>query len=124
MVLSKKKIEAEVSAALIKFQRDLIGKGPQEAKTYIVKDMLITRFKGVLSVEEKHLVSHKVGKKLVKQMRQVLREMYSEEYEKIVEELTGCKVLSSHSDISTKTGERIEVFIIDKDLEKFIENNS
>lgn len=124
MVLSKKKIEAEVSAALIKFQRDLIGKGPQEAKTYIVKDMLITRFKGVLSVEEKHLVSHKVGKKLVKQMRQVLREMYSEEYEKIVEELTGCKVLSSHSDISTKTGERIEVFIIDKDLEKFLENNS
>jgi uncharacterized protein YbcI len=120
---TKKKLEADISAAFIKFQRDLIGRGPQEAKTYIVNDMLITRFKGVLTVEEKHLVSNNSGRKLVKQMRQVLREMYSEDYEKIVEDYTGCKVLSSHSDISTKTGERIEVFIVDKDLEKFLEAN-
>lgn len=120
---SKKKLEADISAAFIKFQRDLIGRGPQEAKTYIVNDMLITRFKGVLTVEEKHLVSNNTGRKLVKQMRQVLREMYSKDYEKIVENYSGCKVLSSHSDISTKTGERIEVFIVDKDLEKFLEAN-
>ncbi|WP_028392249.1 DUF2294 domain-containing protein [Bacillus cihuensis] len=114
---TKKKIEAEISSAFIKFQRDLIGRGPQEAKTYIINDMLITRFKGVLTVEEKHLVNRDSGKKLVKQMRELLREMYSEDYEKIVEQYTGCKVLSSHSDLSTKTGERIEVFIMDKDLE-------
>jgi uncharacterized protein YbcI len=121
MLNSKKKLEAEISAAFIKFQRDLIGRGPQEAKTYIINDMLITRFKGVLTVEEKHLVSRNSGKKLVKQMRSLLREMYSKDYEKIVEDHTGCKVLSSHSDISTKTGERIEVFIMDKDLEKYLE---
>ncbi|WP_043932577.1 DUF2294 domain-containing protein [Bacillus sp. EB01] len=115
---TKKKMEADISAAFIKFQRELIGRGPQEAKTYIVSDMVISRFKGVLTVEEKHLVACKAGKSLVKEMRQLLREMYSEEYEKIVEEFTGCKVLSSHSDISTKTGERIEVFILDRDLEK------
>ncbi|MFJ7830993.1 DUF2294 domain-containing protein [Peribacillus sp. NPDC097284] len=123
MLNQKKKIEAEISAAFIKFQRDLIGRGPQEVKTYIINDMLITRFKGVLTVEEKHLVSQDSGKKLVKKMRSLLREMYSQDYEKIVEDLTGCKVLSSHSDISTKTGERIEVFIVDKDLEKYLENN-
>ncbi|MGE7601555.1 DUF2294 domain-containing protein [Peribacillus sp. NPDC097675] len=122
MLNQKKKIEAEISAAFIKFQRDLIGRGPQEVKTYIINDMIITRFKGVLTVEEKHLVSQDSGKKLVKKMRSLLREMYSEEYEKIVEELTSCKVLSSHSDISTKTGERIEVFIVDKDLEKHLES--
>jgi uncharacterized protein YbcI len=122
MLISKKKLEAEISETFIKFQRDLIGRGPQEAKTYIINDMLITRFKGVLTVEEKHLVSRNSGKKLVKQMRSLLREMYSRDYEKIVEEHTGCKVLSSHSDISTKTGERIEVFIMDKDLEKELEN--
>lgn len=123
MLNQKKKIEAEISAAFIKFQRDLIGRGPQEVKTYIINDMIITRFKGVLTVEEKHLVSQDSGKKLVKKMRSLLREMYSEEYEKIVEDLTGCKVLSSHSDISTKTGERIEVFIVDKDLEKYLEGS-
>jgi uncharacterized protein YbcI len=122
MLNSKKKLEAEISAAFIKFQRELIGRGPQEAKTYIINDMLISRFKGVLTIEEKHLVNRNSGKKLVKQMRSLLREMYSQEYEKIVENHTGCKVLSSHSDISTKTGERIEVFIMDKDLEKHLES--
>ncbi|MCD7035206.1 DUF2294 domain-containing protein [Metabacillus sp. GX 13764] len=114
----KKKLEAEISEALIKFQRELIGRGPQEARTYIVGDMVITRFKGVLTVEEKHLVGNDNGRKLVKRMRQLLREMYSKQFEEIVEGLTSCRVLSSHSDISTKTGERIEVFIMDGDLEK------
>lgn len=121
MNLSKKKLEAELSSAFIKFQRELLGRGPQEAKTYLVHDMVIVRFKGVLTTEEKHLVNHDKGKILVKKMRQILREMYSRESEKIVENLTDCKVLSSHSDISTKTGERIEVFVIDKNLEKLLE---
>jgi uncharacterized protein YbcI len=120
MPCSKKKLEAEISSAFIKFQRELLGRGPQEAKTYIVQDMVITRFKGVLTTEEKHLVTHDTGRRLVKKMRQVLREMYSNDFEKIVENLTECKVLSSHSDISTKMGERIEVFIVDKDLEKIL----
>lgn len=121
MACSKKKLEAEISSAFIKFQRELLGRGPQETKTYIVQDMVITRFKGVLTTEEKHLVNHEAGKRLVKQMRQVLREMYSHDFEKIVENITQCKVLSSHSDISTKMGERIEVFIVDRDLEKLLE---
>ncbi|MEO2074791.1 MAG: DUF2294 domain-containing protein [Bacillus sp. (in: firmicutes)] len=122
MANTKRKLEAEISSAFIKFQRELLGRGPQEAKTYIVQDMVITRFKGVLTTEEKHLVTHDTGRKLVKQMRQVLREMYSHDFERIVEEFTKCKVLSSHSDISTKIGERIEVFIVDKDLEKSLED--
>ncbi len=116
----KKKLEADLSEAFIKLQRDLMGRGPQEAKTYIVGDMVILRFKGVLTVEEKHLVTNDTGRKLVKKMRQVLREMYSRDFEGIVEKYTGCKVLSSHSDISTKMGERIEVFIMDKDVERLL----
>jgi uncharacterized protein YbcI len=124
MNVSKRKMEAELSESFIKLQRDLIGRGPQETKTYILDDMVIVRFKGVLTVEEKHLVDHEKGRILVKQMRQVLREMYSNNFEKIVEQHTGCKVLSSHSDISTKTGERIEVFVVDKDLEKLLDSSN
>ncbi|MEB6549600.1 DUF2294 domain-containing protein [Heyndrickxia sporothermodurans] len=123
MAITKKRLEADLSEAFIKLQRDLIGRGPQETKTYIVHDMVIARFKGVLTIEEKHLVNHQYGKKLVKQMRQVLREMYSENFERIVEKLTNCTVISSHSDISTKMGERIEVFILDKNLEKQFEQD-
>lgn len=122
MASAKRKLEAEISEAFIKLQRELIGRGPQETKTYIVEDMVIARFKGVLTVEEKHLVGHDTGRKVVKHMRQVLREMYSKDFEEIVEKHTGCQVLSSHSDISTKMGERIEVFVVDKNLEKCLDN--
>ncbi len=118
---SKRRLEAELSEAFIKLQRELIGRGPQETRTYIVEDMVIARFKGVLTVEEKHLVEHETGRQLVKKMRQVLREMYSTNIEEIVEKHTKCKVLSSHSDISTKMGERMEVFVLDRNLEKCLE---
>ncbi|OES46413.1 hypothetical protein BA724_14350 [Domibacillus iocasae] len=114
----KRKLEAELSEAFIKLQRELIGRGPQETKTHIVQDMVIARFKGVMTVEEKHLAGHQDGRKLVKEMRQVLREMYSAQFEEIVEKHTNCKVISSHSDMSTKTGEHIEIFIMDRNLEK------
>ncbi|WP_416359597.1 DUF2294 domain-containing protein [Bacillus pumilus] len=119
---SKKKLETELSEAFIKFQRELIGRGPREAKTYIVEDMILLRFKGVLTVEEEHLVTHDIGKGLVKKMRQVLREMYSEDFKAIVEKYTGCNVLSSHSDTSTKTGERIEVFVMNQNISKLLNN--
>jgi uncharacterized protein YbcI len=46
MAGSKKKLEADISSAFIKFQRELIGRGPQETKTYIGDDMVIIRLKG------------------------------------------------------------------------------
>jgi uncharacterized protein YbcI len=58
MVYFKKKPEAEISSAFIKFQRELLCRGPQEAKTFIAKNMVITRFQGVLTNEEMHLVKH------------------------------------------------------------------
>ncbi|WP_416829155.1 DUF2294 domain-containing protein [Ectobacillus polymachus] len=121
---SKKRLEADLSEAFIKFQRELIGRGPQEAKTYIIEDMVIIRFKGVLTVEEKHLVHDEAGRRLVKKMRQVLREMYSNDLERIVETYTNSKVITSHSDTSTKTEERMEVFIMDQNIEKMFEGNA
>ena len=111
-------MEADISEAYIKFQREILGRGPQETRTYILKDMVIVRLKGVLTHEEKHLVKTERGRRLVKEMRQILREHYSAETEEIISRLTGCQVISSHSDISTKIGERVEMFILDRDLEK------
>ena len=109
-----------ISESYIKLQREILGRGPQETKTYIIRDMVIIRMKGVLTQEEKHLVKTEKGKQLVKMMRHVLREQYSEKTEEIISQITGCKVVSSHSDISTKLGEQVELFILDKDLEKLL----
>ena len=121
---SKSKMEADISEAYIKFQREILGRGPQETKTYILKDMVIVRLKGVLTHEEKHLVKTDRGRRLVKEMRQILREHYSEELEQIISGITGCQVLSSHSDISTKMGERVEMYVLDRDLDKALKDRA
>ncbi len=113
---SSGQLETEISGAFNKLQKDLTGRGPEDTRTYIINDMIIVRLKGVLTTEEKHLAETENGKKLVKQLRLELRESHKQQFNKIIEELTGCKIVSGHSDISTKTGERVEIFIVDRNL--------
>lgn len=119
--MSKKSVlESAISDAFIKFQRKMVGRGPAETRTYIMEDMVLVRLKGVLTIEESHLAKSEKGRQVVKEMRQVLRETFSDETEAIVSQLAGCKVISSHSDISTKTGERIEIYVLDENLGKLL----
>lgn len=110
------KLEACISEAVTGFHRELFGKGPEWAKAYVLGDMVVVRLGGVLTTEERHLVKTEKGRQVVKMMRQVLRESFAAEFEEMIAELTGRKVMSSHSDISTKTGERVEVFILDRQV--------
>ncbi|MGE5372911.1 MAG: DUF2294 domain-containing protein [Solirubrobacterales bacterium] len=114
----KNKLESDIASQIVRYQRELVGKGPADARAYVIEDMIIVRMKGSLTTEEKHLARTERGRQVVKQMRQVLRENYATDLEAIIAELTGCSVVSSHADISTKSGERFEIFILDRDLEQ------
>jgi uncharacterized protein YbcI len=57
---------------------------------------------------------------LMKHIRVPLQEMHSGETEALIAEKTCCQVVSSHSDISTEWDERVEVDILDRDLEKLL----
>ena len=116
-------LEKQICEAFIKFQRELVGRGPETTRAMICRDMVILRSKGVLTKEEKHVSNSKKGRTLVKQLRMELRESYLEQIEKIITDITKSKVISSDGDISIRTGEQIEVFIIDTDLEKKIKIN-
>lgn len=113
-------LEAAISDAFVKFQRRLVGRGPAETRTYIIEDMVLVRLKGVLTVEESHLAKTDKGRQVVKEMRQILRETYSDETEEMVSKLVGCNVVSSHSDISTKTGERVEIYVLNQNIGKLL----
>ena len=47
---TKGQIEALISEAIIKFEKEYMGRGPTETKTYIIKDMVFVRLKGVLTL--------------------------------------------------------------------------
>jgi uncharacterized protein YbcI len=114
---TKGQIEALIGESIIKFEKDYMGRGPKEAKTYILKDMVFVRLKGVLTPGEEQLSKTPEGAELVKKTRMQLLEGARVLLENMMQDITGCQVTSLHTDISTKTGERIIVFTLEQDLE-------
>src|SRR5204863_9659949 len=110
-------LEAEISAAMVRLQRDRAGRGPNQAHTYIIADMVIVRMQEVLTPAERQLTGNPHGQSLVKQFHQQMHEIARKELEQIIETFTGCKVTSIHSDVSTKTGEQMSIFVLDRNLE-------
>ena len=121
--MTKGQVEAKISEAIIKFEKEDMGRGPHETKTYIMKDIIFIRLKGVLTPAEEQLSKSAEGAELIKKVRIQLLENSKMVLEKIILEITGCHVKSLHTDISTKTGERIIVFTLNEDYESNLITN-
>lgn len=115
---TKGQTESQISEAIIKFEKDYMGRGPAETRTFIIKDMVFVRLKGVLTPAEEQLAKSPEGPALIKRTRMRLLEGARTLLEKVISEITGCRVLSLHTDISTKTGERVIIFTLDRNLEE------
>jgi len=115
--MTKGQMEAEISNALISFEREHMGRGPVEAKTYIVQDIVIIRLKGILTPAERHLAKDDEGIHLIKQVRTKLLENAQEMLGEIIKEITGISPVSLHTDISTKTGERFIIITLAQNLQ-------
>lgn len=111
-------VEAEITAALTQFERDHLGRGPREARTTLLGDQVLVRLKGILTPAEQALARDPGGVELIKQMRSRLIESASPMLAQLVEEASGARVVSMHTDISTRTGERIFVFGVDRSLDE------
>lgn len=108
--------EAEISEAVIKFEKEYMGRGPLETKTYILDDLVLVRLKGVLTQAEHQLAKaaeNPRGRELIKQVRIELLEKGRPLLEAVVESIVGRSVKSLHTDISTLTGERVILFTLD-----------
>ncbi|MFP4385485.1 MAG: DUF2294 domain-containing protein [Spirochaetia bacterium] len=117
MFMTKGQIEAKISEGLINFEKEYMGRGPLETKAYIIDDMILVRLKGVLTRAEQQLVRSKEsrqGRQLIKQVRRELIEEGRSLLEPMIREITGIDVVSLHTDISTKTGERVIIFTLEK----------
>ncbi len=114
---TKGQLEAEISIAFTQFEKDYLGRGPKEARTFILQDMVLIRLKGVLTPAEEKLAKKDDGAQMIKHHRLRLIESSRPLLERIIHEKTGAKVTTVHTDISTRSGERIFVLVLDKNLE-------
>jgi uncharacterized protein YbcI len=112
--MSKGQIEDAISKETSRFYATLVGIGPQETRTYILEDMVIVRLKTKLLPIEQKLLENQSGVALVKDIRKALHENTIKSMSELIYQKTGLKVISSHSDVSTKSGEILQVYILEK----------
>lgn len=117
---TKGQIESEISDEIARFEKEHMGRGPLETKTYIIDDLIIIRLKGVLTKAEHSLVRsnrNARAREIIKQVKTELIEFGRPLLEDVIKGITKRKVRSLHTDISTVTGEKLIVFTLDKAID-------
>ena len=108
-------IEAAIGAGINRFEQEYMGRGPKDVQTHLIGDLVVVRLRGVLTAAEQHLAQAlpaEKGRDLLKQVRTHLIESARPVMEKMVEDVTGIKIVSLHHDISTVTGEEVLLFTL------------
>src|SRR5208337_431968 len=107
--------EAAVCEGFSRFEQEYMGRSPKEIHTHLIGDLLVVRLQGVLTAAEQQLVKSlpaEKGRDLLKEVRTHLLETARPLLEKLVQEVTGAKVVSMHHDISTVTAEEVVLFTL------------
>jgi len=116
--MTKGQIEAKISEAVSKFEIEFMGRGPKQIRTLIVQDLIIIRLKGFLSQSEQMLAENSQGVELLKKVRTSLFETAKGYLETLIKETVDVDIVSIHSDVSTRTGEKIIILTIRDNLEE------
>jgi CheY-like chemotaxis protein/uncharacterized protein YbcI len=111
--LTQAESEAAICDGIMRFQEEYLGRRSEQIHAHFIKDLLVVRILGVLTLAERQLgksFSPEKGRDLIKQVRKQLLELARPMLESLVHEVAGVKVLSMHHDISTVTGEEVVLF--------------
>jgi uncharacterized protein YbcI len=114
---TKSEIEGAIRSAIIKFEQEFMGRGPDDVKTFVVQDLVVVRLKGVLTPAERQLAKTAEGIDMVKQLRQNLIALGRDKLCEQVNKITGAKTLALFTDIDVIIGERVFVFTVDRDIQ-------
>jgi len=118
--MTKGQLEAKLSEAVSKFEMEYMGRGPKLIRSYIINDMILIRLSGVLSPSEQKLTDNPQGIELFKKVRTTLFEGGRGYLETLITDIIDVAIVSTHSDISTKTGEKIIIITTDKNIEEML----
>lgn len=114
---TKGEVESAIRNAVIKFEQEFMGRGPEDVRAFIIRDIVLVRLKGVLTPAERQLAKTAEGIEMVRRLRQTLIAQGREKLSRQVEDITGAKTTGLFTDIDTQIGERVIVFTLDQDLE-------
>ncbi|MBH0184761.1 MAG: DUF2294 domain-containing protein [Nitrospira sp.] len=108
-------MENAIRNAIIKFEQEFMGRGPDDVQASIVRNLVVVRLKGVLTPAERQLAKTTEGVEMVKQLRQNLIAQGRDKLSEQVGDITKAKVLGVFTDIDVQLGERVFVFTLDRE---------
>jgi uncharacterized protein YbcI len=101
-----------ISNALVGVKKQLYGKGPVKAKTYLNDNYVFSVLEGGLTRNEETLLA--AGEQdLVRGYRLRFQEAVADTIRTAIEEVTGRKVLAYHSQIVFDPDQAFEIFVLD-----------
>lgn len=104
----------DISNAMVGLKKQFYGRGPTKAKTYINDNIVFCVLEGGLTRNEETLLA--AGEEnLIRQYRLRFQEVVTETAEGAIEQLTGRKVLTYHSQIVFDPHTVFEIFILDRE---------
>ncbi len=115
---TKQEVESAISKAMREFLKEQMGEQAETVVAQVMGDAIIVRFKGILPPAERLLVRNQEGMKLIKELKEKLIERAKPLLEAMIKNLIDAEVVDIHSSFDPRTGQRIEIFTLDKDVEK------
>jgi uncharacterized protein YbcI len=107
-------LRKDISNAMVGLKKQLYGKGPVKAKTFINDNIVFVVLEGGLTKNEETLVA--AGEeRMVRQYRLRFQEVVANTGHEVIERLTGCKVLTYHSQIVFNPDRAFEIFVLDRE---------
>jgi uncharacterized protein YbcI len=107
-------LRKDISNAMVGLKKQLYGKGPVKAKTFINDNIVFVVLEGGLTRNEETLLA--AGEdNLVRQYRLRFQEVVAKTGHETIERITGCKVLTYHSQIVFNPDRAFEIFVLDRE---------
>jgi uncharacterized protein YbcI len=103
---------AEVTKGMVSLHRRFYGKGPTEAKTYLVDDTVICVLRGGFTTVERTLIDQDRSNAVL-QIRREFQSALETEFRSVVEAALDRKVIAYVSQVHTNPDLAIELFMLE-----------
>jgi len=103
---------AEVSRSMVQLYKELYGKGPTKARTYLTDDLVVCVLEGGFHRSERTLLEHGQAEPVLSQ-REAVQETMRDSFIRLIERLLDRKVVSFISGVDTATETSADLFVLE-----------
>lgn len=111
-----RRLLAQISDEMVRAHKEFFGKGPTQAKSYVLDDMVLVVMRGSITTAEKTMLDFGHADQ-VRQFRQLFENAMTERLSGKMEELTGRRVVNYQSQVMFDPDVVVEMFLFDSDDE-------